>query len=121
MAIKKVLVCDDSGPDRANLERIVAGTGCTVISAANGKEALAKARAEKPDMIFLDILMPEMDGYETCRMLANDPETKHIPVIFVTSKSARADRVWAQMQGGKGYIAKPFQDKDVVAELQGAH
>jgi twitching motility two-component system response regulator PilH len=120
MSIKKVLVCDDSSPDRTKLERIVSGTGCIVISATNGKEAVGKAKTERPDLIFLDIIMPEMDGYETCRLLANDPETKDIPVVFVTSKGARADRVWAQMQGGKGFIAKPFQDNEIVAQIQSA-
>jgi twitching motility two-component system response regulator PilH len=120
MSVKKVLVCDDSSPDRTNLERIVADQGCAVVSASNGREALQKAKAERPDLIFLDIIMPEMDGYETCRLLAADPDTKGIPVIFVTSKGARADRVWAQMQGGKGFVAKPFHQTEIEAYLEGA-
>jgi twitching motility two-component system response regulator PilH len=118
MSIKKVLVCDDSNTDRANLERIVSGTGCVVVTASNGKEAVQKAKSEKPDLIFLDIVMPEMDGYATCRALQNDAETKNIPVIFVTSKSQKADRVWAQMQGGKDLVAKPYSDADIVEQLK---
>ena len=118
MAIRKVLVCDDSTADRTNLERIVSGTGCVVITANNGKEALEKAKAEKPDLIFLDIIMPDMDGYATCRALTNDPETKNIPVVFVTSKGQKADRVWAQMQGGKDLVAKPYSPDQIVEQLK---
>ena len=118
MAIQKVLVCDDSGTDRTNLERIVSGAGCMVTAVANGKDAVAKAKAEKPDLIFLDIVMPEMDGYETCRLLSADPETKDIPVIFVTSKNAKSDKVWAQMQGGKDLVAKPYDDNQITAHIQ---
>jgi twitching motility two-component system response regulator PilH len=115
MSIKKILVCDDSSTDRQNLERIVSGTGCLVISANNGKDALMKAKLEKPDLIFLDIIMPELDGYATCRALQNDPDTKNIPVVFVTSKGQKADRLWAQMQGGKDLVSKPYT-ADAIAE-----
>lgn len=117
MAINKVLVCDDSATDLANIKNIVSDAGCIVVEARNGVEALEKAKAERPDIIFLDIIMPEMDGYEACRLLAHDPETKDIPVIFVTSKDQKADRVWAQMQGGKDLVAKPFSADDIVAQL----
>jgi twitching motility two-component system response regulator PilH len=89
-----------------------------VITANNGKEALEKAKTEKPDLIFLDIIMPDMDGYATCRALINDPETKNIPVIFVTSKGQKADRVWAQMQGGKDLVAKPYSPDQTVEQLK---
>ena len=117
MAIKKVLVCDDSSTDRTKLERIVAGAGCVVISASGGAEAVQKAKTEKPDLIFLDIIMPDVDGYATCRALQNDPETKGIPIVFVTSKSQKADRVWAQMQGGRALVAKPYSNEEIVSQL----
>ena len=120
MSIMKVLVCDDSSADRINLERIVSASGCVVISAANGKDALARAKAEKPDLIFLDIIMPDMDGYATCRALHNDPETKNIPIVFVTSKKQQVDRVWAQMQGGRDLVGKPYDDKAIIEQLKTA-
>lgn len=115
---KKVLVVDDSAVDQANMKNALSDAGCLVITASNGAEAIAKAKAEKPAMIFLDVVMPEIDGYETCRVLNQDPETKDIPVIFVTSKAEKADKVWGQMQGAKGHIAKPFTSEELIEQLK---
>ncbi|MCK7582300.1 MAG: response regulator [Chromatiales bacterium] len=80
------------------------------MSANNGREAVEKAKTEKPDIVFLDIIMPAMDGFATCRALANDGETKNIPVIFVTSKNQKADRLWAQMPGAeRSIMPNPIQ------------
>jgi twitching motility two-component system response regulator PilH len=114
---KKILVVDDSPTDRTNLCQILQQAGHTVFSAMNGKEAIAKAKAERPDVIFLDVIMPEMDGYATCRTLISDPATKQIPIVFVTSKSQKADKVWAQMQGGKGYVTKPYTAEQINSQL----
>jgi len=115
---KKVLVVDDSTVDVSNMKKILADLGCFVITASNGLEAVAKARAEKPAVVFLDIVMPDMDGYEACRQLAADPETKHIPVVFVSSKGQKADQVWGQLQGAKGYIVKPARPEQVSEQLK---
>ncbi len=118
MAINKVLVVDDSPTELSNIKTIVAATGCIVLSASNGKQALELARNERPDIIFMDILMPEMDGYEATRRLHNDTATKDIPIVFVTSKSQKADRLWGQMQGGKGYVTKPFTADQIIEQLK---
>ena len=114
MATRKILAVDDSPADLANLKAVLSEAGCVVLTATNGKEAFAKAKADHPDMIFLDIIMPEMDGYEACRLLANNPDTKDIPVVFCTSKGQKADRVWAQMQGGKDLVAKPYKKEQIL-------
>lgn len=116
MAARKILAVDDSAADLTNIKNMLTEAGCLVFTATTGKEAIDRARADQPDMIFLDILMPEMDGYETCRLLANNPDTKNIPVVFVTSKGQKADRVWAQMQGGKDLVQKPYT-KDQIIEM----
>jgi len=118
MAINKVMVVDDSPSELSNIKGIVSDAGCMVISASNGKEALEKAKSEKPDVIFMDIIMPEMDGYEATRHLSNDKETKDIPIIFVSSKSQKADRLWGQMQGGKAYITKPYSPDQIIDQLK---
>lgn len=116
MAARKILAVDDSAADLTNIKNMLTEAGCLVVTATTGKEAIDRAKADQPDMIFLDILMPEMDGYETCRLLANSPDTKNIPVVFVTSKGQKADRVWAQMQGGKDLVQKPYT-KDQIIEM----
>ncbi len=118
MALNKVLVVDDSPADLKNIRDIVMEAGFSVISATNGKEAIEKAKMEKPGLIFMDIIMPDMDGFATCRALAGNGETKSIPVIFVTSKNQKADRLWAQMQGGKGYVTKPYAADEIVDQLK---
>lgn len=115
---KKALVCDDSATDMANMKSILGDAGCMVITASNGKEAVAKAKAEKPNVIFLDIVMPDMDGYEACRLLSEDPATKGIPVVFVTSKGQKADKVWGQMQGAKGHVVKPATKEQIAEQLK---
>ena len=117
MTASKVLVVDDSPTDLANIRRIVSDAGCIVLTACNGEEAIEKARTESPDVIFLDIIMPDMDGYEACRRLTGDAQTKHIPVVFVTSKDQKADRVWAKMQGGRDLVAKPYKPEQIVEHL----
>lgn len=115
--MQKILVCDDSVIDLIRLRTIVEEAGILAITASNGREALEKAQAEHPDLIFLDIVMPEMDGFETCRKLRNHPETKHIPVVFVTSKNQKADRLWAQMQGAKDLISKPYKADQILEKI----
>lgn len=118
MAINKVLIVDDSSTDRSNLSKIVGDAGCTVVTASNGREAVEKAKQEKPDIIFMDIVMDEMDGYEATRTLTNDSSTKNIPVIFVSSKRQKADRVWAKMQGGKDLVSKPFTAQQIMDQIK---
>lgn len=115
---KKALIVDDSLAEIANLKSILGDAGCMVVTASSGKEAVEKARTEKPSIIFLDIVMPDMDGYEACRILSADPATKGIPVVFVTSKGEKADKVWGQMQGAKGHISKPYSPDQITDQLK---
>lgn len=115
--MKKVLVVDDSSIDQKNLERILSDAGAVVITASNGNEALAKARDGKPDLILLDVIMPGLDGFATARQLQVDAATRAIPIVFVTSKDQKADRVFAQMLGAKGYVTKPYVAADILAKL----
>ena len=99
---------------------ILTEAGWRVSLAADGAAGLELAREEHPDIIFMDIVMPGMDGYQACRRLAIDPSTRAIPVVFVSTKSQRADQVWARMQGGRDLIGKPFKPDDVLAALRHA-
>ncbi|MFW2374454.1 MAG: response regulator [Gammaproteobacteria bacterium] len=117
MPINKILIVDDSSTDLINLKETVSNTGTTIISATSGKEAVAKALAEKPDLIFMDIVMDEVDGYHACRQIRDNDATKDIPVIFVSSKHQRADRLWAEKQGGRGFITKPYTKEDILEQI----
>ena len=118
MSINKILVVDDSDIELSKIKNIVANTGCIVLSADNGKEAVEIAKSEKPDIIFMDIIMPDMDGYEATRRLSNDSVTRDIPIIFVSSKNQKADKLWAQMQGGKGYVTKPYTPEKIIDQIK---
>ena len=118
MAIRKVLIVDDSPTDLSNLEKIISDTDREVITASNGSDAIAKAKSDKPDIIFMDIVMDKMDGYEATRTLTNDSSTKAIPIIFVSSKRQKADRVWAKMQGGKDLVSKPYTKDQILDQLK---
>jgi len=115
--MKKVLVVDDAAVDLKNLEKIVSESGAIVLTASSGTEALLKAREHQPSLILLDVNMPGLDGFSTARQLSSDALTKSIPVVFVTSKNQKADRVFAQMLGAKGYVTKPYRVEDILAHL----
>ena len=115
---RKALVVDDSAADLANIKAVLADAGCLVLTATNGAEAITKAKAEKPSIIFLDVVMPDMDGYEACRQLAQDGDTKGIPVVFVTSKGQKADKVWGELQGAKGHVSKPYTADQIIDQMK---
>jgi twitching motility two-component system response regulator PilH len=114
----KVLICDDSATELANLRSILTDAGWHSVTATSGAEAVQKATNEKPTLIFLDIVMPDMDGYEACRQLQTNPDTKDIPVVFVSSKNQKADQIWAKMQGGKALIGKPYSADQILDTLK---
>jgi twitching motility two-component system response regulator PilH len=118
MIANKALVVDDSNTDLSNLKAILQDAGWVVHTATNGMQALERAKQDRPSIIFLDIVMPQLDGYGTSRALSEDPATKGIPVVFVSTKNSRADQVWARAQGGKALISKPFNADQIVDALK---
>ncbi len=118
MAIAKVLVVDDTVTDLKHLEQIVSAAGYAVITAKSGKEAVEKTRSEHPDAVLLDIIMPEMNGFQVCRAITTDKSTKDIPVILVSSKGEKTDRVWGAEQGARGYVTKPYTPDQILNELR---
>lgn len=118
MSVTKVLIVDDSNVDLQNLKSIVEKNGYRTSTATSGKEAVQKARAEHPDLIFMDIIMDNMDGFSACREIKQDGSTKDIPIVFVTSKNQKADVMWAQKQGGRALVAKPYSENDILTQLR---
>ena len=118
MTVRKVLCVDDSAAELSMIKQIVLNANLGVVSATNGKDAILLAKSEMPDLIFLDIVMSDMDGFAVMRELHKDPATKHIPVVFVSSKSQKADLAWAKMQGASGFVPKPVSEKAILEEIK---
>ena len=114
---RKVLIVDDIQADRANLERIVSEAGHQTLLAETGAMAVERAKRDQPDLILMDVNMPEVDGFAATRMLKADEATKNIPVVFVSGKNQKADMAWGQMLGAKGYITKPYSREQILAQL----
>jgi len=115
--MKKALVVDDAAADLKNLQRILSDAGWIVSVASSGAQALEAVRADRPDLIFMDVNMPGLDGFSVTRQLNQNPDTKGIPVIFVTGKDQKADRVFAQMLGAKGYVTKPYTAEQLLSQV----
>ncbi len=118
--MNRALVVDDVAAERERMGAILRSAGWTVSTAASGLEAIERARADAPNIIFLDIVMPEMDGFQACRQLAADPTTRDIPVVFVSNKCQRADEVWARVLGCRGLIGKPYRGEQLIDALRHA-
>lgn len=115
---KHILIVDDSEMDRGKLNSILSGMGHTISFAVNGRDGIEKAKALKPDLIFMDVVMPEVDGFGATRAIVKEsPETAHIPVILCTSKSQKTDQVWGRSQGARAYIVKPATPDSVKTAL----
>jgi len=117
MTVNKILLVDDSPAQLNEMKEAVKGVGASVIFATSGEDAINKAKNEKPDIIFMDIIMDGMDGYGACRELSADPDTRTIPVVFVSTKNQRADRVWAEKLGARNFITKPYTKEQILDEI----
>ncbi|MFZ3384275.1 MAG: response regulator [Candidatus Methanoperedens sp.] len=114
----KILLVDDEIDTLLPLKRSLEAEDYIVVGASNGKEALIKAKTEIPDIILLDLMMPEMDGYEVCEKLIKDPMTKNIPVIILTAKDAVRDKVKGLDIGADDYVTKPFNLNELRARIK---
>lgn len=118
MPIRKILCVDDTATDLKNLELVCTSAGYQVITATSGKDAVSKAKAERPDAILMDVIMPDMNGFQACRAITSEAATKDISVVLVSSKGERTDRLWGEQQGAKGYITKPYTPDQLLAVLK---
>jgi twitching motility two-component system response regulator PilH len=117
MPAKKILIVDDSATDRQFFLEALIRHGYECITANDGAEGVDKAKADQPDLILMDIVMPGMDGFMATRAITHDEATKHIPVIICTSKTQETDRLWGLRQGAKDFLVKPINAKELVAKI----
>lgn len=104
----KILVADDAAMDRARLASVVRSIGCEAIEVAYADQVVEIASQQQPTMILMDVIMGPPNGFEVCRLLRENPETSHIPVVLCSVKSTKVDHDWARRQGAMGYLAKPI-------------
>ncbi len=114
---KKILVIEDSVITGDLLKQRLEERGYETIVSYDGADGLAKIKDEKPDLVILDVRMPGMDGFEVCRLAKADPQTKDIPIIFVTTASQQKDLARGKEVGGDGYITKPYDGKLIITEI----
>ena len=117
MAIQKILVVDDSPTERYFLTDILIKNGFSVSTAENGEEALLKIKADKPELILMDIVMPGQNGFQVTRSISRDPATIDLPIIICTSKGTETDRIWGLRQGARDYIVKPIDPQELLAKI----
>jgi len=113
----KVMVIDDSKTIRKTAETLLKKEGCEVITAVDGFDALAKIADSRPDVIFVDIMMPRLDGYQTCALIKNNSEFKSTPVIMLSSKDGLFDKAKGRIVGSDEYLTKPFGRDELMASI----
>lgn len=114
----KILVVDDE-PDAVELVAFnLRQSGYSVTTAADGAEALQKARTQLPDLVVLDVMLPEMDGFEICKLLRHDPATEKMPIIMLTAKASEVDRVLGLELGADDYLTKPFSPRELMLRVK---
>ncbi|MEB0136730.1 response regulator [Actimicrobium sp. CCC2.4] len=117
MAIHKILIVDDSPTERYFLTDVLVKNGFSVATAENGEEALRKIKADKPQLILMDVVMPGQNGFQVTRAISRDPETQDVPIIICTSKGQETDRIWGLRQGARDYIVKPVDPQELLAKI----
>lgn len=113
-----ILVVDDSATIRRSAETMLANEGFRVITAENGFEALSKITRHRPDLIFVDIMMPRLDGYQTTAIIKNNAEFRDIPIIMLTSKDGLFDKARGRVVGSDLYLTKPFTREELLSAVK---
>ena len=119
MAIQKILIVDDSPTERYYLTAILERNGFIVTTAENGDDAMAKIKADRPELILMDVVMPGANGFQVTRSIAKDPELADVPIIICSTKNQETDRIWGLRQGARDYLVKPVDEAQLLARIAG--
>ena len=109
-----VLVIDDSPSELVKFRELLSKNNCTMLEATNGEDGVKMAQEQLPDVILMDVVMPEMNGFQATRKITKNSATAHIPVIIVSTKNQETDRVWGKRQGAKEYLTKPVEEAELL-------
>ena len=118
MKKKRILIIDDEKEMVVLLQMRLEAADYEILVSNDGQEGLDKARAEKPDLILLDIMIPKMNGYQVCRELKIDNGTKRIPVVMLTAKAQESDKFWGKEVGADDYVTKPFEASELLEKIR---
>jgi twitching motility two-component system response regulator PilH len=110
----RILIIDDSPTETFRFREILNRHGHQVLEATNGADGISMAKAEVPDLILMDVVMPGMNGFQATRQLSRGAETKHIPIVIVSTKDQETDRVWGKRQGAQDYLTKPVDENELI-------
>ena len=113
----RILIVDDSPSQLMGMKRIVEKLGHEALSAEDGVLGVALCKAELPDLVLMDVVMPNLNGFQATRALSRDETTKHIPIVLVTTKDQETDKVWGMRQGAKAYLTKPFNESELTSVI----
>ena len=113
----RILIVDDSPSQLLGIRRIVEKLGHEAFSAEDGAAGVEVAKQELPDLILMDVVMPNLNGFQATRTISKNPETAHIPIILVTTKDQETDKIWGERQGAKDYLTKPVDEDTLIATL----
>ena len=114
----RILIVDDSPSQLMSIRRVVEKLGHDALTAEDGASGVEAAKREIPDLVLMDVVMPNLNGFQATRSITREPTTRHIPVILVTTKDQDTDRVWGMRQGAKAYITKPFSEAELSALIE---
>ncbi len=110
----RILIVDDSPRETFRFKEILTKHGYDVLEASNGADGVTLAKAEQPDLVLMDVVMPGVNGFQATRQITRDEDTKHIPVVIVSTKDQATDRVWGKRQGAIDYLIKPIEEKQLI-------
>ncbi|MCW3162982.1 response regulator [Acinetobacter baumannii] len=110
----RILIVDDSPTETFRFKEILTKHGYDVLEASNGADGVTLAKAEQPDLVLMDVVMPGVNGFQATRQITRDEDTKHIPVVIVSTKDQATDRVWGKRQGAIDYLIKPIEERQLI-------
>lgn len=114
----RILIVDDSPSQLLGIKRIVEKLGHETLTAEDGAAGVEVAKQELPDLILMDVVMPNLNGFQATRTISKNPSTAHIPIVLVTTKDQETDRVWGMRQGAKAYVTKPIKEDELAKALK---
>ena len=110
-----ILIIDDSPTDVRVFTTLLERAGHQVVAVSTAEEGIERVRADMPDLVIMDVIMPGMNGFQATRTLTRDPKTQDVPIVMITTKSMETDRVWGLRQGARAFITKPVNEKELLA------